>query len=76
MVLLRGPGGDFPVVSSIFGFYVKIHYGLSTASTSRIMQLGSWKRLQVEDYLMLFITVSRPLNGFKAGWTLKFGLTV
>jgi hypothetical protein len=62
VVLLRDTGRAFPVVSSILVLYIKIHFGLSTASTSRIIHLGSWKRLQIEDLLMLFITVSRPIQ--------------
>jgi len=58
VVLLRDTGDPLPVVSSTFKLYIKVNFGLSTASTSRILHLGSWKRLQIEDWLMLFIVVS------------------
>jgi hypothetical protein len=58
VVLLRDTGDPLPIVSSTFRLYIKINFGLSTASASRIVHLGSWKRLQIEDLLMLFIAVS------------------
>lgn len=56
-------GGALPVVSRVFVLYFEAPFSLFIASTSRIIHLGSWKRLQVEDWLMLFITVSNPPEG-------------
>ena len=58
MVLFRAVGVYFQIVSRFLEYDVLGYVDSRIDSVSRIVHLGSIKRLQIEDYIMFFILVS------------------